>query len=192
MSAAGRGAARREHDVYETPAWCVEAFLAACPLPRSGVWLEPAVGDGAIVQAVEEYAPGFGLRRWLACDVRTVAPGWGCDVRVASFLDVSDWPDRPHVIITNPPYSLALPFARRAVALVEPGGVVAMLLRLGFLASRERAEFLREHPPDLYPLSRRPSFTGRGTDATDYGWFVWRGRERRSHGAMHAPIGGAS
>ena len=34
--------------------------------------------------------------------------------------------------------------------------------------------------------------TGKGTDSTDYAWFVWRGGERRSHGLVHAPIGGAS
>ena len=25
----------------------------------------------------------------------------------------------------------------------------------------------------LYTLHKRPSFTGRGTDATSYSWFVW-------------------
>jgi hypothetical protein len=49
-----------------------------------------------------------------------------------------------------------------------------MLLRLGFLESKKRREFWRRHPlTQLYPLIERPSFTGSGTDATAYGWFVW-------------------
>ena len=31
-------------------------------------------------------------------------------------------------------------------------------------------------------FSKRPSFTGAGTDATDYAWFVWDKTDRVSHG----------
>lgn len=36
-----------------------------------------------------------------------------------------------------------------------------------------RADFHRRHPSDVFVLPRRPSFTGGGTDATEYAWFVW-------------------
>lgn len=43
-----------------------------------------------------------------------------------------------------------------------------------FLESEKRFQWWQEHPlSGLYTLHKRPSFTGRGTDATSYSWFVW-------------------
>ena len=48
------------------------------------------------------------------------------------------------------------------------------LLRINFLGSQKRYDFWQQFPPDgLYVLSKRPSFTGKGTDSIDYAWFVW-------------------
>lgn len=78
------------------------------------------------------------------------------------------------LIISNPPYSLAEGFARRALELVRPGGTVAFLLRLGWLASRSRVGFHRDHSCDVFVLPKRPSFTGNGkSDAADYFWALW-------------------
>ena len=42
------------------------------------------------------------------------------------------------------------------------------------MASRKRFGFMRENPPtEMYVLNQRPSFTGKGTDAQEYAWFVW-------------------
>jgi len=70
----------------------------------------------------------------------------------------------------NPPYSEAWEFVIGCTHLAR---VTIALLRLGYLASMARKAWLQRHPPSVYVLSRRPSFTGGGTDATDYGWFVW-------------------
>ena len=51
---------------------------------------------------------------------------------------------------------------------------VIMLLRINFLGSQKRYDFWQQFPPDgLFILSKRPSFTGKGTDSIDYAWFVW-------------------
>jgi len=34
----------------------------------------------------------------------------------------------------------------------------------------------------MFVLSKRPSFTGKGTDATDYAWFVWDKTDRIPRG----------
>lgn len=159
-------------DFFPTPAWCVRAILAAVDLP-GGIWMEPSVGSFAIVRAVSRSV------RWIACEIRDVrplppvAPG---DIRIGDFLDpvtIEGLP-RPDVIIGNPPYSHALPFVARCLDVADGHAWVLMLLRLGFLESEERAGFLRRHPPDVYPLSRRPSFNGGvSTDASAYAWFVW-------------------
>jgi hypothetical protein len=61
---------------------------------------------------------------------------------------------------------------------------VVMLLRLNFLGSGKRAAFFAREMPDIYVLPDRPSFTGRGTDATEYGWFVWTPERGRRAGKV--------
>lgn len=81
---------------------------------------------------------------------------------------------RPDVIITNPPFSLAMEILEKSMKIVSEKGKVILLLRLGFLASDKRFDFMRGNPPtDMFVLHKRPSFTGKGTDSQEYGWFVW-------------------
>ena len=196
MSATNRGGAtRRDADFYPSPPWTVRALLHAIDLP-DGVWLEPAVGGGAIVSAVEaNRGPHRSARRWLACDIRPVETPAGVeasDLRIGDFLDpqtLAAMP-RPDVIITNPPFSHALPFAERCLELAAGQAWTALLLRVAFLESAARAPFLRKHPPDLLPFSDRPSFTdGSSTDSAAYGWFIWPPGAPRRAGVLHPPVG---
>ena len=58
-----------------------------------------------------------------------------------------------------------------------------MLLRLNYLGSITRHEWWKSSPPiAIHVLSKRPSFTGTGTDATDYGWFAWDKTDRIKRG----------
>jgi hypothetical protein len=152
------------HDFFPTPMGVTRALIEACPLP-DGLWCEPAVGDGHIINAV-------GPRElWATFDIRPVAPP-----ELSSFHQQRDFlalPDdiRFHVIITNPPFSLAEEFVRKSLRHAD---YVVMLLRLAFLESRRREAFHAEHPSDVYVLSRRPSFMANGaTDSCAYAWFVW-------------------
>jgi len=78
-------------------------------------------------------------------------------------------------IITNPPYSIAQEFIEKCFKIADQNTEIIMLLRLAFLESKKRYEFWQKHPvSELYVLSKRPSFTGGGTDATAYAWFVWK------------------
>lgn len=84
------------------------------------------------------------------------------------------------IIIGNPPYSYAKEFIEKCFELQSKNGVIIMLLRTAFLESKKRYEFWKQHPlTELYVLSKRPSFTGKGTDATSYSWFVWDNRTNK-------------
>lgn len=186
MSATGRGAQRRADDFYETPAWCTDAIVRALGLSQVDVALEPACGNGAIISAVGE---SIGHRiDWYACEIDGDRAR-SCERRTGVFVFVTDFLSSPKsrhadLIITNPPYSLAEEFIRKCLR-EWPESDVVMLLRLNFLGSQKRAEFLREHTPDVYVLPRRPSFTGKGTDATEYAWFHWpAGGHSRSRGSI--------
>jgi len=163
VSATNRGAVRNEHDFYPTPAWCVHRLLEAVPLP-AGRWLEPCVGDGAIVRAVNACR---GVE-WFTNDIRSeVAADVHGDFLAPAFPHARAW----EVLLTNPPFSLALDFAAKGI---DVAGVVVLLLRLNWLrGTDEHNAWLRAHMPSVYVLPQRPSFDGRGTDATEYAWMVW-------------------
>lgn len=158
-------------DFFATPSWCVDRLLESADLP-AGKWLEPAAGDGAIVHAVN--ARGASDIDWQLCELRPECrpqlEGLG-RVTVGDFLSANYERDSFDVVITNPPFSLAEKFIRKAL-LCAP--YVAMLLRLNFLGSAERHLLFWKHMPDVYVLPNRPSFTGRGTDSTEYCWMVWQ------------------
>jgi hypothetical protein len=188
--------------VFPTPPWATRAILPQLrqylPPKERLLILEPAAGDGAIVQQ---------LLSWGSCqvDCQEIRPECepaleklrGCEsegrVSIVAIRDFLEHPSerRPcdyDLVITNPPYKHALEFAQHALEYVHLNGIVVMLLRLGFLASRSRAEWLSRHMPDVHILSRRPSFSGAGTDATDYGWFVFRRYERTAGVVRPLPI----
>jgi hypothetical protein len=168
VSATNRGAERRPYDDYSTPAWCTEAIMREIVWGHNPLILEPCAGDGSIVHVLEP---------WL---FRKTSPSIvAIDIRYGQDFLAMDLDRRFDFVITNPPYSLAQEFVTKAL---EVANCTIMLLRLGFLAGQHRREWWRKHPPTaLFVLSKRPSFTGRGTDATDYAWFVWdsTGRQKR-------------
>jgi hypothetical protein len=175
MSATNRGGERRDRDFYPTPAWCVRRLLDELPLRMmQGNWLEPAAGDGAIVRAVRRWNVGASREnriRWTSTDIvapsRRPPPGF-------AVRDYLTWKLQVHafdVAITNPPFCLDEVFVEK---MRRDAKVAIALLRLDWIASAERNPLMRRHPPDLYVLPDRPSFTGDGeTDAQTYGWFVW-------------------
>ena len=74
-----------------------------------------------------------------------------------------------HIVISNPPYYLAMEAAKWCI---ENADYSFLLLRLNWLSSRGRRDFLSDAKPDIYILPDRPSFTEDGkTDGTEYAWF---------------------
>jgi len=95
----------------------------------------------------------------------------------ADYLTMEKPDERADLIVTNPPFSLAEEFVRRAIEKwVTPTGLVVMLLKTSFEASNDRREFWRKHPAIFrYVIRPRPGFTGSGNDSGEYAFFVWPG-----------------
>lgn len=148
MSATNRSDVRRADDFYSTPEWCVDALGTVFSFGPS--CLDPCAGTGAIMRAVAKtYTMAMGLEL-------DQARADQCGASCCDALERQHWPD-VYSIVTNPPYSLAMEFVTKALQQECDGGV-AMLLRLSWLASRERREFHLGHRADVYVLSKRPSF----------------------------------
>lgn len=194
MSATNRGAARVDHDVYETPPWCVRALFAdpRWVTPPGTRWLEPSAGSGSCITTVDHVAPDP-ARTWTAVELRPEARD---DLRRTGALVVTgDYLTAPpmgqfDVAFGNPPYLDAEAHVRRALG--ESAHVV-FLLRLGFLASARRLALHTGITPDVWSLARRPSFRADGrTDATDYAWFHWdvAAGATQAHGRVFVVGGG--
>jgi hypothetical protein len=87
-------------------------------------------------------------------------------------------------IVTNPPFKLAIKFARKALDEVP---YLALLLRANFLESTGRLPFFRTHPPSRIwissrrlPMMHRHGWQGRRVSSnTCHAWFVWDARAAR-------------
>lgn len=152
---------RREMDFYPTPRECTVAlvrFLKAQQVMTENdtVW-EPAAGGGDMVRALRSQG--------LTVTASDLANGF-------DFLD-RDFDLGGRWIITNPPFSLAEAFIRRASELGRP---FAFLLKSQYWHSAKRMALFEEHTPSyVLPLTWRPDFTGEGSSLLDMCWNVWLG-----------------
>lgn len=176
MSATNRGAERAQDDYYATPDWVSDGLLSKLSLDGDRWFIDCGCGDGAILgRAIANgVAPGYcigieidGGRAGIARQRYTesaILDGDFLTNKADDYLARLSYEPTTkagsYLIVGNPPYSLAIEFAKRALELAakRPGSVVALLLRLGFLETPKRAAFHVEHPSHLYVLPKRPSF----------------------------------
>ena len=181
MSSTNRGANRVENDKYNTPALTINSLLDVLRIEPYYTFLEPCRSTGTIYNAL--HLPTR-QKLWAEID-------YGIDYLVTPY---------PHsdLIITNPPFSLALEFLRKSLTEADS---VWYLLRLNFLGSQKRKAFWNANPPThVLVLSERPCFVwvcqnrackamyepgttticeaccGKvraQTDSIEYAWFGW-------------------
>ena len=178
MSATGRGTERKQYDFYATPIDCVENFINNYGIDRiKGNILEPSAGNGNVIQALrQKKVQGIITAVELRDEERDSLTRISDKVIIDNFLEWEADKDYD-VIIGNPPYTYAREFIEKCFKIANENTVIIMLVRTAFLESKSRYEFWQQHPlSGLYTLSKRPSFTGKGSDATSYSWFIWDNR----------------
>jgi len=150
---------RRPHDFYPTPPHATQALVDRERF--TGLILEPACGDGAIVRVLHKH---------------------GYDVEATDILDGNDFFERTEAasnIITNPPYRQNLDFILHAKKVAA--NKIAMLLPLEFLHGATRYELFQDRRFPLkvvYVFSSRLRF-GSETNATvGHAWYVWDRRHK--------------
>lgn len=177
-------------DIYDTPLWCTQGFLDEYDQLPGGLWAEPCAGSGAIVQATNTRRSDIA---WTL-----VEPRQECEANLTRYtprvytMDARVWSQSPStyyfdVLITNPPFSLAMELLQCCLPMAT---WVVFLLRLGFLGSMKRSAFFRDMMPDVGVIIPRPQFgsrpKGKGSDSTEYGYFIWGppAKRHRSRGEI--------
>jgi predicted RNA methylase len=171
---------RAKNDYYETPSWAVSGILPRILPPAvdgvAPIVVDAGAGTGSISATIAHYNPRaeiVGVEKDHELVEKARARGiYSAEFVTANFLKWEPTVAPTHVVM-NPPYSYAQQFVEHALSIVKRGGTVAALLRLSFIAGKARREFHAKHPCNVHVLTKRPSFTGGGTDASDYAWFVW-------------------
>lgn len=177
MSSTNRSNARNSHkeDYYVTPIHVVEEFIDAFiqveEIPKSVEILDPtAGGDLTTPMSYPTALKNKGFTNIITHDFRPDSPadlhGDYFDLRCNNLFDI---------IITNPPFNLAIEITEKALTDVRDGGLVIMLLRLNFFGSKGRKYFFDKMMPKFcFVHHKRISFTGGGTDSVEYAHFVWQ------------------
>lgn len=158
---------RRQSDLYPTPPEVTVALLQFLNLPKNTTIWEPAAGEGDMLYAIRAcgYGSSFGT------DVSEGFDFLSPDV-FKRLLTGFDW------IITNPPFSLAEDFIRRAAEIEKP---FVMLLKAQYWHAAKRMALFEEIPPSyILPLTWRPDFFFKERESGDSGsplmdvmWCVW-------------------
>lgn len=189
-SLAGSGAEDRvEHDYYATDPKSVEALLDAHNIAGCSFY-EPACGEGHISKVLKERYPNA---KHYSTDL--VDRNYQDMTVCADFLSIDfesplwhnvDW------IITNPPFKYAKDFVEKSLKITNTG--VAMFLKIQFLESESRKEWLQNSPLKyIYVFSKRqvifrngeeldPKTGKRWANTMCFAWFVWE------HGYTGEPI----
>lgn len=152
---------RRQADFYPTPPEVAVALLQFLNLPKNTTVWEPAAGEGDMAGVLQTY-----FETVYATDILD-----GTDF-LKSSIDAADW------IITNPPFSLAEEFIRRAAKIEKP---FAMLLKSQYWHASKRMALFEDIPPSyILPLTWRPDFFFKerengngGSPLMDVMWHVW-------------------
>ena len=167
---------RDELDRYYTPRALARAVVdvIAGDLREGSRVLEPHSGGGAFVD--ELVSRGLTVD---TCDLDPDATRGNGDHHVGDFLGFR--PARLYsTIVGNPPFGEAQAHISHALSLLEPDGLLAMLVPLPLWGSGERLAWWQTHTPSsVHVAVPRPSFTGEGSDMQEIALYVWWADELR-------------
>ena len=164
QSLVGSSEGRADNDYYPTPPFATEALLEREKF--TGLIWECACGDGAISRVLE--AHNYEV---LSTDLIDRGCGEGeHDFLTSKYIAAN--------IVTNPPFTLAEEFIKRA--LERTSGKVCILAKLQFLEGAKRKIMFESTPlRSVYVFSKRLTMTRNGEKMKNSGmiafcWLVWQ------------------
>jgi len=177
--------ARQARDAYFTPDRMAVEIVKRAHVRGliHGHIVEPSCGGGAFLRALQDCDAE--ISKLTGIDLQPTDEAGACDATIMT----TDWLSveqhslgKVDCIIGNPPFKDAEQHIRHALELAP---TVIMLVRISFLASAERCVaskryscplWLQYRPTWVDVVAPRPSFTGGGTDPSDYAIVTWTDR----------------
>lgn len=170
-------------DYYVTPIIVVVDFLHHLVKQEPNILenknvLDPCAGgkiDG--LDGFDEMSYPIALGNYNVANITTF------DIRTDSkaqqkndYLDTLVQENKYDIIISNPPFNIALEIIQKAIRDVAVNGYVIMLQRINFLGSNKRKTFWENNMPKyIFVHAKRLSFTpDKKTDSIEYAHFVWQ------------------
>lgn len=179
ISSTNRSKARESHvsDYYITPIEDIKLFIKAFSETENVSWenmkiLDPcAGGDEQHEMSYPEALKSFGSKCFETIDIREDSKAKTINDYLTYELSFN-----PNIIITNPPFNIALDVIKKAMDYVQDGGWVIMLLRLNFFGSKQRKQFWETYMPRYaFVHHKRIGFTESGsTDSIEYMHCCWQ------------------
>ena len=180
---------REENDFYATPPSSVEDLLNNYKIEGNSFY-EPCVGQGHISKVLKQHFPNAKI---VETDLIYRGVGIG-DVDFVKTDVLSNVLENEKVdwVITNPPFKYAKEFIQKSLDITNKG--VAMFLKISFLETTSRKEFLQNSPLKyVYVFSKRQNpmkeglelnpLTGKKWSSTIcFAWFIWE------HGYTGEPV----
>lgn len=171
-------AVRHKHDEYITAPWCVKRFMEKYPIPQGQTILDPCASRGELLVEIKRLRPDLTVagieinpERAEALSTAIGADYAACPRDFLTIQPTVCSPGRQTItVVTNPPYPLTREFVEHSLKFAQ---VACFLLRLNFLGGRDRREFTERSNPGIFVLPNRPCWDGHGSDACEYGWFVY-------------------
>lgn len=155
---------RRKSDFYETPYSITQQFLEYNLIDKNNKILEPSCGDGAIVKVLKD---------------NNYSNVIGKDISSGSDFLLEE--EKYDIIITNPPFSLALEFILKAKQLCDK---FCFFLPWSYMHGKERYDkiYTKTDFPlsEVYVYTRYPLLGEKlrddgkyNTGMMVYAWYVW-------------------
>ena len=168
---------RVKDDFYATPEHATRELLNRVRL--YGSILEPAAGQGHISKVLHEYYPNSEI---VSTDLVQREDKFNVGIQGGIDFLTYEYGRNFDNIITNPPFSLAEDFVRKAYSMVN--GKVIMFAKIQFLESEKRKKLFEEYPlSSVYVFSNRVNPMRNGSPVDEKGkkwastmcfaWFVW-------------------
>lgn len=158
---------REENDYYATDPKALEALLKVETFSHK-IW-EPAVGGGHLANVLKD-------NNYLVKCSDIVDRGYD-NTKIIDFLYFNgNW---NFDIITNPPYSKAIPFLYKGMSILKDNCRFAMLLKVQFLEGGKRGVLFERYKPEkIYIFCDRVECAKNGNflggSAVAYAWYIWK------------------
>jgi hypothetical protein len=173
----------KDYEVFRSPLFVYKCLYDNYPNLIKGDVLDPSAGDGRMI--LELINRGNNNKHML-CDIReeeittwkNIPSFINAEFKIGNFLEIESF-RKFDSIITNPPFTLTVPFIEHGMKWLKDNGNIAILQRSNWLGTYKRSQWLKQSGLRyVLVIPKRPiwEIDGRDnrSDTYEYFWFIFQ------------------